>query len=122
MAETVFKASAHLQEGVQVKVRSRDFEIIVDEPESLGGTDTGMNPVEMVLCALGACQAIVASVFAKQHDMTFSDFRVELEEDLDNDGFLGKFDVIKDYIEIRYNINIETDIHIEKDEKFVDLI
>src|SRR5690625_5523228 len=66
MAETVFKASAHLQEGVQVKVRSRGFEIIVDEPESLGGTDTGMNPVEMVLCALGACQAIVASVLDRK--------------------------------------------------------
>ncbi|HLS35827.1 MAG TPA: OsmC family protein [Bacillota bacterium] len=122
MAETVFKASAHLQEGVQVKVRSRDFEIIVDEPESLGGTDTGMNPVEMVLCALGACQAIVASVFAKQHDMTFSDFRVELEGDLDPDGFLGKSDVRKGYSEIRYNIHIETDEPREKVEKFVEFI
>lgn len=121
MAE-IFKATAHLQEGVQVKVRSRDFEIIVDEPESLGGTDTGMNPVEMVLCALGACQAIVAGAFAKKHDMTFRDFRVELEGDLDPAGFMGLSDVRKGYSEIRYNIHIDTDEPREKVEEFVKFI
>lgn len=122
MPETTFTASAHLQEGVQVKVQSRDFEITVDEPKELGGTDTGMNPVEMVLCALGACQAIVASAFAKKHHMTFRDFRVELEGDLNTDGFLGLSDVRPGYSEIRYNIHIDTDEPKEKVEKFVKFI
>lgn len=122
MPKTIFKATAHLQEGVQVKVKSRDFEITVDEPKSLGGTDTGMNPVEMVLGALGACQAIVAGAFAKQHDMTFNDFWVELEGDLDTDGFLGLSDVRKGYSEIRYNIHIDTDEPREKVEKFIEFI
>jgi len=122
MPKTIFKATAHLQEGVQVKVKSRDFEITVDEPKSLGGTDTGMNPVEMVLGALGDCQAIVAGAFAKQHDMTFNDFWVELEGDLDTDGFLGLSDVRKGYSEIRYNIHIDTDEPREKVEKFIEFI
>lgn len=29
-----FKASAHLQDGVQVKVASRNFEFIIDEPKA----------------------------------------------------------------------------------------
>src|SRR5690625_3375721 len=81
-----------------------------------------MNPVEMVLCALGACQAIVASVFAKQHDMTFSDFRVELEGDLDHDGFLGKSDVRNGFSEIRYYIHIETDDPRERVENYLEFI
>lgn len=122
MPETVFNATAHLQKGVQVKVKSRNFEITVDEPKSMGGTDTGMNPVEMVLGALGACQAIVAGAFAEKQGMTFNDFWVELEGDLDTDGFLGISDVRKGFNEIRYNIHIDTDEPREKVEKFVEFI
>lgn len=122
MPESIFKATARLQEGMQVKVKSRDFEITIDEPKELGGADTGMNPVEAVLCALGACQAIVASCFAKKHKMTFNEFWVELEGDLDTDGFLGLSDVRKGYSEIRYNIHIDTDEPREKVEKFVQFI
>ncbi|MFU0788476.1 OsmC family protein [Virgibacillus proomii] len=122
MPKTVFKATAHLQDGVQVKVKSRNFEITVDEPNNLGGTDTGMNPVEMVLGALGACQAIVARVFARKFKIEFSDFWVELEGDLDPDGFMHKADVRKGYSEIRYNIHIKTDAPKEKVEEFVAFI
>ncbi|MGX4669989.1 OsmC family protein [Cerasibacillus sp. JNUCC 74] len=122
MPKTVFKATAHLQDGVQVKVKSRNFEITVDEPKNLGGTDTGMNPVEMVLGALGACQAIVARVFARKFKIEFSDFWVELEGDLDPDGFMHKADVRKGYSEIRYNIHIKTDAPKEKVEEFVAFI
>lgn len=55
-----FKATAHLEEGVRVVTQVRQFELVIDEPKSLGGTDTGMNPVEALLASLGACQSIVA--------------------------------------------------------------
>lgn len=122
MAKTTFKTTAHLESGTKVKVKSRGFEVTIDEPKDLGGTNEGMNPVELVLGALGACQAIVASIFAKQHDISFNDFWVELEGDLDPDGFMGKSDVRKGYSEIRYNIHIDTDEPIEKVEKFIKFI
>lgn len=122
MPQSIFKATAHLEKGVQVKVKSRDFEITVDEPKSLGGTDTGMNPVEMILGALGACQAITAATFAGKHDMTFHNLWVELEGDLDTDGFMGISDVRKGYSEIRYNIHIDTDEPREKVEKYIEFI
>lgn len=82
-----FKATAHLQNGVQVKAASRQFELIIDEPKSLGGTDTGMNPVEALLASLGACQAIVARVYAPRFEVKLDDFRVEVEGDLDLDCY-----------------------------------
>ncbi|MFD0960384.1 OsmC family protein [Paenibacillus chungangensis] len=122
MAVETFKATAELQQGLVVKAGSRGFQVTLDEPKSLGGTDTGMNPVEMVLCALGACQAIVAKVYAQKFDIQLNGFRVELEGDLDTDGFMNKSDVRRGYSDIRYNIVIQTDAAREQVEKFVDFI
>ncbi len=122
MPKTVFKASAHLQEGVKVLARSRNFEFTIDEPESLGGTDTGMNPVEVTLAALGACQAIVARVYAKKFKLKFDDLWVELEGDLDTDGFMNISDVRRGFSEIRYNLHIKTDAPKEKVAEFVAFI
>ena len=44
MPKSLFKATAHLQSGTQVKVKASGFEITIDEPKESGGTDTGMNP------------------------------------------------------------------------------
>ncbi|MGE6226760.1 OsmC family protein [Paenibacillus chitinolyticus] len=122
MPTTTFKASAHLQEGVVVKVSSRNFEFTIDEPKSLGGTDTGMNPVEALLGSLGACQSIVARVYAKKFDINLEDFRVEVEGDLDLDGFFKKSDVRPGYSDIRYTFYIKTDAPRERVEEFIQFL
>lgn len=119
MPLTTFTASAHLQKGVQVKAKSRHFEVTIDEPKELGGTDTGMNPVELTLCALGACQAIVARVYARKFNIQFDDLWIEVEGDLDTDGFMNKSDVRCGFSDIRYNFHIATDAPKEKVEEFV---
>ncbi|MEK4508799.1 OsmC family protein [Paenibacillus sp. FSL K6-2524] len=114
-----FKATAHLQDGVQVKTSSRHFELTIDEPKSLGGTDTGMNPVEVLLASLGACQSIVARVYAPKFGVKLDDFQVDVEGDLDLDGFFNKSDVRPGYSDIRYTFRIKTDSPKEKVEEFV---
>lgn len=118
-AVQTFKATAHLQDGVKVKTTSRQFELIIDEPQSLGGTDTGMNPVEALLASLGACQSIVARVYAPKFGIKLDDFRVEVEGDIDLDGFFNKSDVRPGYSSIRYTFHIKTDSPKEKVEEFV---
>ncbi|TKI58256.1 OsmC family protein [Brevibacillus antibioticus] len=122
MPVETFKATAHLQKGMVVKASSRNFEITIDEPKSLGGTDTGMNPVELVLSALGACQSIVARVYAKKFQIQLDDFWVEVEGDLDTDGFMNKSDVRRGYSEIRYTFHIKTDAPREQVESFVEFL
>nr|WP_256123733.1 OsmC family protein [Paenibacillus chitinolyticus] len=111
-----------MQEGVVVKVSSRNFEFTIDEPKSLGGTDTGMNPVEALLGSLGACQSIVARVYAKKFDINLEDFRVEVEGDLDLDGFFKKSDVRPGYSDIRYTFYIKTDAPRERVEEFIQFL
>lgn len=122
MPVETFRATAHLQQGMVVKAKSRSFEITIDEPKSLGGTDEGMNPVELVLCALGACQSIVARVYSRKFDVNLEDFWVEVEGELDTDGFMNKSDVRRGYSDIRYNIHIKTDAPKERVEEFVAFI
>ena len=120
---TTFKATARkLPEGMQVETNSRGFKIMLDEPKELGGTDVAMNPVEAVLCALGACQAIVASAFAAAHKFTYEEFYVELEGDLDPDGFLGRADVRNGFQEIRFVMHFRTNESQEKAEAFAEFI
>lgn len=114
-----FKATAHLQDGVRVKTTARNFELIIDEPKSLGGTDTGMNPVEALLASLGACQSIVARVYAPKFGVKLDDFQVEVEGDLDLDGFFDRAPVRPGYSDIRYTFHIKTDSPKEKVDEFV---
>ncbi|MGX8702195.1 OsmC family protein [Caproiciproducens sp.] len=116
---TTFKASAKkLPEGLQVNCGARKFNFLLDEPEELGGTDAGMNPVEAVLCAFGACQSIVAAAFAQAQDFHFDEVHVELEGDLDPDGFMGLADVRNGFQEIRYTVHFKTQESQEKAEAF----
>lgn len=119
MPVETFKATAHLQKGMVVKARSRDFELTIDEPRSLGGTDTAMNPVEVILSALGACQSIVARAYAGKFDVQLDDFWVEVEGELDTDGFMNKSDVRRGYSDIRYTFHIKTDAPRERVEEFI---
>ena len=59
-----FESSSCLQEGLQSQARMRPHTLVVDEPVTLGGADTGPNPVEIVLAALGTCQEITYRAYA----------------------------------------------------------
>ncbi|WP_042349337.1 OsmC family protein [Bacillus massiliigorillae] len=122
MAVQTFKVKTTLKEGVLVETEARGHKVIVDEPKSLGGTDKGMNPVELILAGLGACQSIVARTYAKKFDIEFEDFWIELEGDLDTDGFLNKSDVRPGYSTVRYTIHIQSDAPEEKIEEFIKFV
>lgn len=78
------------QGGLQMQCASRQFQFLLDEPLSLGGKDSAMNPVEALLGTLGACKGIVAKSFARMHKINLNDIRIEVKGELDTDGFTGK--------------------------------
>ncbi|WP_339324699.1 OsmC family protein [Paenibacillus sp. FSL W8-0194] len=117
-----FKATAQLKDGVKVVTNARQFELVIDEPASLGGTDTGMNPVEALLASLGACQSIVARVYASKFDIELEDFRVEVEGSLDLDGFFDRAPVRPGYSDIRYTFYVKTPSPADKVERFVEFL
>ena len=91
----------------------------IDEPESLGGENTGPNPVELILSGLGGCLVVLVNAFAPVHDVKITDVQVNVDGDLDPDGFMGKSDVRPGFSEIRYQLKIDSP---SSEEKIAELI
>lgn len=110
MAITTFKTDVKWEQtGVLSTAHINKHEVLIDEPPALGGTDKGPNPVEYILAALGGCINVLVVSFAEQFEVEVEDINVELEGDLDPDGFLGiNPDVRVGYEEIRYTIHIDS--------------
>lgn len=123
MATHTFKSVVKSKQGLAVEVESRGFSATIDEPQSLGGTDTGMNPVELLLGSLGACQVISALAFAPSQGIKIENMHVELEGDLDLDSFTGKNpNAEKGYSEIRYHFYIKSEASPEDLHKLIALV
>ena len=106
---TTFKATARkLSDGMQVETESHGFKILFDEPEKMGGTNQGINPMSAMLSVLGGCQAIVATMFAKQFKIEFSDFYLDIEGDMDMRGIMQKAPVRSGFQEIRFKMHFKS--------------
>ena len=103
-----FGASTELTGTTRVEAETRNFEFLIDEPESLGGTDEGPNPVEYLLGSLGGCLSIVAHAVADEMELELKDLTIDLEGDLDPAKFQGKdVDTRAGYQSIRASIDAE---------------
>jgi uncharacterized OsmC-like protein len=71
-------------------VKARNFEMIIDEPANLGGTDDGANPVEYVLAALAGCLNVVGHLVAKEMGFDIKNLEIELDGELNPARFMGK--------------------------------
>jgi uncharacterized OsmC-like protein len=89
-AKAVFCATTvSAEDGFSTESAVRGFTVRLDEPPELGGGDTGPNPVEAVLAALGSCQAIVYRAYANALGLQIDHVEVEARGHLDVRGFLG---------------------------------
>jgi len=123
MANQEFHATVSLKKGLQVQAEARGFTVEMDEPEQLGGTDTAMTPVEMLLASLGGCLTITMSAFSKAAHVDIQDCKVHVTGDLDPEGFLGiNKEARKGLSEIRYHIEIISDSPQEKIDKLIQLV
>jgi len=104
-----FKANSNLNKGLLANINIRNFDLKSDEPESLGGTDQGPNPVELVLGAFAACQEIVISAYASVLDIEIKNVRVETKGKLDLRGFFNLSDTRAGFNDVEFQTVIETD-------------
>ncbi|HOJ10631.1 MAG TPA: OsmC family protein [Clostridiales bacterium] len=123
MAVLKFKADAYGENPTKTVVEARNFKITIDEPENLGGTDQGANPVEYILAALAGCLNVVGHVVAKEMGFELGRMHIELEGDLDPARFMGRTKAERaGYKEIRVKISPETNIDHNSLEKWLETI
>ncbi|MDT8444401.1 MAG: OsmC family protein [Desulfuromonadales bacterium] len=94
IAASVFRASSYSEaDSFAVHSQIRGFSATMDEPLELGGTDTGPNPVEMLLAALGGCQEIVYRAYAAVMGLEIERIEVHAKGYLDLRGLLNLADI-----------------------------
>ncbi|GGC54706.1 OsmC family protein [Haloferax sulfurifontis] len=109
-----FAVAAEAASPTETRVSVRDFEFVVDEPESLGGANAGPNPVEYVLGALAGCLNVTAHVVAREMDLDVRDLEIAIEGGLDPAKFMGKRDDARaGYEEIRVAVTADVDADAE---------
>lgn len=102
------KWTSHLKwkDGTENTAFIRDFApIIIDEPNQLGGTDKGANPVEHLITAAASCFAITFEVLASQAGIKLEEVSVDIEADLNVAVFLeieeGERGILNPVIKLR---------------------
>jgi putative redox protein len=65
-------------DGLAVDADIGAHRLRLDEPIGLGGTDTGPEPPETLLAALGACEAITMKMYARRKGWALRDVHVRL--------------------------------------------
>lgn len=109
-SNVVFRAETEWVEDVRCSARVRDFApMTIDEPPELGGQDSAMNPVELVLVALGTCQEIMYSAYAAVMDVQLDSVKVNARGYLDLKGLFGLDPAVPaGYKRITFDTHIES--------------
>lgn len=123
-ARLVFRAESDMIAGVCCSAKVRDFDaLIIDEPPELGGENTGMNPVELVLAALGTCQQIMYSAYASVMGVPLKSVKVSVKGYLDLHGLFGMNETVPPgYDNIRYETIIDSDADPETIRKLAETV
>lgn len=69
-----------------VNVRARNHSIVIDEPVEQGGTDMGMNPVELLLSSVASCLTLTISIYAETMGTKAENIEVQVDGVLDSAG------------------------------------
>lgn len=110
IADTTWRADVKWKGGFRSESKVRDFDPSAsDEPDQLGGTNTGPNPVEQLLGALGNCLAVGYAANATAAGITINDMEIEVEGNLDLHTFLGLKDGNAGFSDITVNVKLDSD-------------
>jgi putative redox protein len=106
-APDTFSVVARNSAGYATDVRAGSHRLRSDEPASAGGTDTGPEPYELLLAALGACTAMTLRMYATRKGWPLQDVEVKLrhsrvwaQDVADAEHKTGRIDVIDCAIEL----------------------
>lgn len=109
-ADTKWHAQVDWKRGFHSETRIREFNpTSSDEPDSLGGTDHGPNPAELLLGALGNCLAIGYAANATAAGIEIKDMKIKVDGDLDLHTFMGLREGHAGFNNIVVEVDLKTD-------------
>ena len=113
MSKTLnFSVSSRSESPAKTNISVRDFNLTVDEPVALGGTDLAPNPVEYILAGYAGCINVVAHIVAKEQNINLKDLEIDIDGDLDPSRLFGtSFTERAGYKNITVNLRTSTKLN-----------
>jgi len=107
------KVKGKSESSTRISVSSGGFNMIIDEPEQMGGTNQGPTPIQVLLMALAGCLNVTAHEVAKQQDIPLVSLNIEIDGNLDACTFMGcstnnraGFDKIKVHFDAKFSVPV----------------
>jgi len=73
----------------KINLTAGKFTMIIDEPKSMGGTDEGPSPIQVLLMSLAGCLNVTGHEIARQKGLTLNGMKVKIEGVMNPCTFLG---------------------------------
>lgn len=106
---TTLSVESRQIEGLRSEVRARNFTLVLDEPESLGGSNSGPTPAELVLASLAACQQMTYCLQAQRLGVPLEGLEVKVSGEIELSGYLeGTRDAKPGFRSIRVEVAVES--------------
>ena len=115
------KVTATGPDGWVVRTMSGKHESIVDQPEELGGTDSGPSPLDYIFVALGGCLVTIAKIVAGQQKIDLRGVEVEVTGNLNLDVLRGQeMNERSGFTSINVKVKVDADLSKEEKEAFLE--
>ena len=110
LGKGTFSTVTEWVDGSLARTTARSFTIETDEPAPLGGTDKAIDPMELLLAAVGTCLQIGWVTHANRRGVDFRSLRIETRGDYDLSGYLAiDRSIPPGFLNISYTVEVDTD-------------
>lgn len=102
-----YTAKAQFVNGLEINVGTRSHTIKVDQSAERGGTNKGMNPMELLLSSIATCLTMTVLLATEKADLKVEDISVKVEGDRDACVRPG-LNVIRTTVNVKTNVPSKT--------------
>ena len=113
---------ARRESGTRTTVEARNFELTIDEPEQMGGSNEGPNPLEYLLAAQAGCLNVTGQQIAGDMDIEIDEIQFSIEGDFNQAAFAGQDDDRTGLQDIEVSMSVESDADQETIEEWADRV
>ena len=80
---------AESESATRMKLKAGKFEMIIDEPAFMGGSDLGPSPIQVLLMSLAGCLNVTGHEVAKQRGMKLNGMKIKIDGTMNPCTFIG---------------------------------